>query len=277
VITPYIDYARSITQYWTPRDDQPEWGRFEGWYLPVFFGLTPEVGLYLREQTGGLAAAHVLSRETGDGLRWWYLTRGGIHAEDGESSFTAPQAAWSHFLAHAYILGERQETLRRYLDRPWGRGDLYSIQKIVATIQAPPEQPDFSTSAKVPSALLPRTGDVLTYTILIRNTGRLLTETVYMTDTVPAGLTYVPGSLTATLGIPDASAAPVLRWRGVLSPTRAVTVTYRITVTAPAGVGRFISNTATIAAPPLVSLTRTATVIVNGYAVYLPVVMRNSR
>lgn len=136
VITPAIEYAKSITQYWTPRDNQPEWGRLEGWYLPVFFGLTPEVGLYLREQTDGLAAAHVLSRETGDGLRWWYLTRGGIHAEEGESSFTMPTAAWSHFLAHAYILGDERSQLRRYLDRRWGRGDLYSIQKVVAAIQA---------------------------------------------------------------------------------------------------------------------------------------------
>jgi hypothetical protein len=136
VITPYITYAKSITQYWTPRDNQPEWGNFEGWYLPVFFGITPEIGLYLREQTDGLAAAHVLSRETGDGLRWWYLTRAGAHAEEGETAYTAPIAGWSHFMAHAYILGEGRSQLRRWLDRPWGRGDLYSIQKIVATIQA---------------------------------------------------------------------------------------------------------------------------------------------
>ena len=136
VITPYITYAKSITQYWTPRDNQPEWGTFEGWYLPVFFGMTPEIGLYLREQTDGLAAAHVLSRETGDGLRWWYMTRAGIHAEEGESAFVAPLAGWSHFMAHAYILGDPRSQLRRWLDRPWGRGDLYSIQKIVATIQA---------------------------------------------------------------------------------------------------------------------------------------------
>jgi len=136
VITPYITHAKSITQYWTPRDNQPEWGTFEGWYLPVFFGLTPEIGLYLREQTDGLAAAHVLSRETGDGLRWWYMTRAGIHAEEGETAFVAPLAGWSHFMAHAYILGDTRSQLRRWLDRPWGRGDLYSIQRLVATIQA---------------------------------------------------------------------------------------------------------------------------------------------
>lgn len=136
VITPSIEYARSSTQYWTPYEHEPGWGPPEGWYLPVFYGLTPEIGLYLREQTNGLAAAHVLSRETGDGLRWWYLTRAGVHVEEGETPYMLPTASWSHFLAHAYILGEGRSQLRRWLDRPWGRGDLYSIQKLVATIQA---------------------------------------------------------------------------------------------------------------------------------------------
>jgi len=155
VITPYVEYARSIDQYWTPRDDQAEWGNFQGWYLPVFFGLTPEIGLYLREQTNGQAAAHVLSRQTGDGLRWWYITRAGIHAEEGESSFIAPIAGWSHFLARAYILGDSRATLRRWLDRPWGRGDLYSIQKIVATIQAEEEEKGGEQEAQQQDLFLP--------------------------------------------------------------------------------------------------------------------------
>lgn len=109
-----------------------------GWYLPVFFGLTPEVGLYLREHLGREVLAEIDARQDGDGMRWWYLTRAGGHAERGESSFVLPTASWSHFLARAYILGDTQRTLRAWLDRPWARGDLYSIQKIVATIQATP-------------------------------------------------------------------------------------------------------------------------------------------
>jgi len=107
-----------------------------GWSMPVLFGLTPEVGLFLREQTGGQAATHVLSLENNDGLRWWYLTRAGVQAEIGETSYLAPDSAWSHFLAHAYILQEDPDTLRGWLDRPWAVGDLYSIQKLSATLQA---------------------------------------------------------------------------------------------------------------------------------------------
>lgn len=121
---------RAEEQYRDPR------GKATGWSVPVFYGMTPEVGLYLREQTGGQAANYLDSKIRGDGLRWWYLTRAGLHAEIGETSYLAPTTAWSHFLAQAYVKGETQATLRGWLDRPWGKGDLYSIQKIVAAIQA---------------------------------------------------------------------------------------------------------------------------------------------
>lgn len=109
-----------------------------GYFAPVFFGLTPEIGLFLREMVGANAMQYLLSLESGEGLRWWYLTRAGEHAETSESSFIPPEAAWAHFLAHAYLIGDSQATLDKWLDRPWATGDLYSIQKIVATIQAPP-------------------------------------------------------------------------------------------------------------------------------------------
>ena len=108
-----------------------------GWYVPVFYGMTPEVGLYLREQLGGTPQTYLLSKESGNGLRWWYLTRAGIHGEPFESSFVAPQAAWSHFLAHAYVVGQTEAKLTTWLDRPWAKGDLYSIQKLVAALHAP--------------------------------------------------------------------------------------------------------------------------------------------
>jgi hypothetical protein len=117
--------------------DDPR-GNPTGWNMPVFFGLTPEVGLYLKEQFSGSVESFILSKENGNGMRWWYITRVGQHAEPGETSYLLPTAAWSHFLAHAYVIRNKQSDLIKWLDRPWGRGDFYSIQKIVATLQANP-------------------------------------------------------------------------------------------------------------------------------------------
>jgi hypothetical protein len=109
-----------------------------GFSLPAFFGMIPELGLYLREQTDGAAQAQIAARQSGLGVQWWYLTRAGVHAEEGETSYLSPWTAWSHFLARAYVSGDSQNTLRTFLDRPWATGDLYSLQKLVATLQAKP-------------------------------------------------------------------------------------------------------------------------------------------
>jgi uncharacterized repeat protein (TIGR01451 family) len=263
----FRDYAKG--QYLDPRDKPT------GLYVPVFYGMTPEVGLYLREQTGGQAASHLIERESGDsGLRWWYLTRVGDHAEVGETSFVAPIAAWSHFLAHAYIAGDSQDTLRQWLDRPWARGDLYSIQKIVATIQAASNgsPPDLGLSSKTASPFSAQTSQTVAYTIVIRNQGAPLTETVRLTDTVPSGLTYVPHSLAATKGTPDDSDAPALRWSGVLSDTPNVNISYTVTVAETES--RTIINTATLDGGSAGRLDLSAHIIANGSSAYLPVVAR---
>lgn len=132
--------------------------------------------------------------------------------------------------------------------------------------------PDLSSSTKWANRAVPRFGERVTYTVLLRNTGAPLTGTVRLTDTVPAGLSYVGGSLTATLGAPDDGDPPTLRWSGAMSHTPAVTLTYAVTVaeTAP----RLISNTVTVDAGAAGLLTRSATIVANGYAVYLPVVLR---
>jgi outer membrane protein assembly factor BamB len=122
---------QSEKDYLDPRDI------VSGWSVPVFYGITPEVGLFLREQTGSAARNYLIGKQSGDGVRWWYLTRVGVHAEDGETSYLKPTTGWAHFLGRAYVIGDRQGTLREFLDRPWVTGDLYSLQRLVMTIQAP--------------------------------------------------------------------------------------------------------------------------------------------
>lgn len=115
-------------------------------------------------------------------------------------------------------------------------------------------------SQKMASPETATRGETITYTVVIRDLTAPLTATVYMTDQVPVGLSYVSGTLTATAGTVIEAGAPILRWSGVLTPAPAVTVTYAVAVVAAAP--QVITNTAAIVAPGYQSLTRTASVTI---------------
>jgi uncharacterized repeat protein (TIGR01451 family) len=129
-------------------------------------------------------------------------------------------------------------------------------------------------STKIASVATATYGEAVTYTVSIQNLTAPITATVYLTDTVPAGLSYVPGTLTATGGTGSAieGAASDLTWTGMLSPTAAVTVTYVTTVTTSAP--QVIAAPALIVVPGYETLTITATITINPYQVWLPLVLR---
>ncbi len=132
---------------------------------------------------------------------------------------------------------------------------------------------NFSTSSKQASSSQALTGQVLTYTIVLRSTGAPLSSTVRVTDVVPTGLSYMPGTLATTHGLADDSAAPTLKWNGVMSATPAITLAYAVTVATTST--EMISNTALINlgyAPPFA---RTASLIVNPRYLFLPVILRS--
>ena len=128
------------------------------------------------------------------------------------------------------------------------------------TVVQDPGQPDLTPSYKATSTETAVHGQTVTYTVAVQSTTGPLTATVHLTDEVPMGLSYVPGTLTATVGTVTDTAAPTLRWSGVLTPTPAVTVTYAVTASATAP--RVITNTAVIAVPGYQPISRTATVTV---------------
>ena len=137
---------------------------------------------------------------------------------------------------------------------------------------APVVQPDLSPSTKSAGQFAVQVGDTLTYTIRIINDTGALTNTVQMTDTVPTGLIYIPASLTASSGTVEDSNTPELSWTEVLTPTPRITITYKVTVSAAAP--QFITNTATIQTPGYDPIERSATIIANGYHIYLPLIYR---
>src|SRR5437588_8435171 len=71
-----------------------------------------------------------------------------------------------------------------------------------------------------------------------------------MTDPIPAGATYVPGSVAVNGPGTGSGNGTAVTWDGVLAPGGQVTVSYRITLTALGGV---VLNAATISAPLMIA------------------------
>jgi outer membrane protein assembly factor BamB len=236
-----LDFAafrdRAANAYLDPRQENT------GWSAPAFYGLTPEVGLYLREQTAGQAQAYLLSLENGDGLRWWYLTRAGVHAEVGETSYLSPGTAWSHFLAHAYILGDSQASLTRWLDWPWATGDLYSIQKLTAALQAG------ASGAPLPT---PTAGASPTVTT---------TPTITPTSTLGASSTATPTRTPTVTTTPTTTPTSTLGASSTATPTRTSTATTTRTPTTGPSATPTATLTNTVGPSPTTtpSLTNTPT------------------
>jgi uncharacterized repeat protein (TIGR01451 family) len=207
---------------------------------------------------------------------WWWMSDLAHHTTgSGEHLYHSPTLAWTMFQVKAKVLQEDWDTLAHQLPEPVSFNshyDLYRLQNLVTLLEA--TGPGLSPSTKTASSPVPQFGQTVTYTIIIRNSGDPLTDTVHLTDTVPAGLAYVTNTLTASVGIPDGSAMPTLRWSGVLTDAPAVTITYAVTVTETSA--RLITNTVRIEAGPARSLERTAATFVNGLPVYLPLVMQSA-
>ncbi len=135
-----------------------------------------------------------------------------------------------------------------------------------------PQLPDLTSSTKRASRSSLHASESITYTLVLRNTGALLTDTLHLTDTLPIGLAYVSGTFTSTSGTIVDGNAPTLLWSGTLSATPAVTLTYRALVTDT--LSRTIGNTAQVNAGMAGQFQLSASIVVNGSNIYLPLVRR---
>ena len=113
-------------------------------------------------------------------------------------------------------------------------------------------------------------GDTVTYTVVVND----LTSTVRVTATVPSGLDYQAGSLSATTGATDQSAAPILCWTGDLYAGETVTITYCTTVSTADRTA--VTTQVPVSAPGEDTQTWEAVVVVNGEHSYLPVVAKGN-
>jgi len=133
------------------------------------------------------------------------------------------------------------------------------------------KRPDLSLSEKLVSAARAAVGDVITYTLRVKNTGQSLAYAV-LTDIIPAGTVYVPDSAWAGNGtVVYDEVSNRIAWNGEVPPRGMSTILFAVTVTQE-GV---IHNTATINDGLGILTERSATTKVQPYEVYLPLLVKS--
>ncbi|HDD24504.1 MAG TPA: DUF11 domain-containing protein [Chloroflexi bacterium] len=138
---------------------------------------------------------------------------------------------------------------------------------------------DLSESVKVASPVSAKAGEEVTYTIRIVNTGTPLSATVVLTDTLPLGLDYVSGTLTATHGTAwlthptgSTTSTSVIHWQGSMGDLPQITVRYVTRVAVSDTLALW--NEAEIADGHSPVVHCPALVIVNSWSAWLLLVLR---
>jgi uncharacterized repeat protein (TIGR01451 family) len=132
-------------------------------------------------------------------------------------------------------------------------------------------QPDLSESSKQASSPHTVPGKRLTYTLRVANSG-LLPAVFSLTDPLPPHTQYVPGSAWASGG--DISDQEGISWTGEIEGGASLTATFAVTVDGTLTQPLTILNIAALVGDPDGPRLLQAATTVNGFAVYLPVIVR---
>jgi uncharacterized repeat protein (TIGR01451 family) len=183
---------------------------------------------------------------------------------DGDGDLEILAAAWSSNDIFAWDSPAPYIPAR--LPWPTGRHDL----RRSAAYAGSETGPDLSASRKFATPAAVRQGERTTFVIRLRNTGSTpFTYTVRLTDEVPIGLSYVPGSLSAPFGSINDSGG-LLRWSGVMGNETIVNITYEALVTTSAR--ERITNIVLIDTVIDGQITRSGSIVANGRAYFLPLI-----
>jgi len=167
------------------------------------------------------------------------------------------------FRAHARDTCGNQEP---YGDEEWG-------QAFTTMLTEP--APVLVTSRKSATPWLFRPGQTVTYTVIISNTGNLTANAV-LTDTPPAEMVVLTGTLAATSGPTPTYAGGQIHWSGLVTPDGEMRLTYTLSPTLATPIGAPLTNTAEISGSILGPFTRRETVV-QAHVLCLPLVVRGWR
>lgn len=96
--------------------------------------LTPPLARFLADTAMPEQKNYLTCLEAG--LPTWYVTRAENAHASGEDAYFSPLVSWPIFQARALIFREPAASLARFIDIPYGRGDLYYLQNLVAALEA---------------------------------------------------------------------------------------------------------------------------------------------
>jgi uncharacterized repeat protein (TIGR01451 family) len=147
-----------------------------------------------------------------------------------------------------------------------GRGDYQRDGNLSDAVQ-----PTLKDSTKTTSLLNPNPGDSLTFTITLKNPGRIINN-ASMSDPLPPGLMFT-GNLWASSGIPSYADGSV-NWTGAVSPSAAVVIRFNASVDVGIFTPTVIHNTATISDGAGHYWQRQAHIYVSGIPLFMPLVVR---
>jgi uncharacterized repeat protein (TIGR01451 family) len=139
-----------------------------------------------------------------------------------------------------------------------------------SVLSCPTGSADFDTSTKE-APTTAETGSQFMYTIEIANSGDADADGATMVDPIPAGLSYVNGSVTG--GATYNAGMNQIEWNGTVAQNSTVTITFLVDVTADSGM---VTNIATIDHPSTtaVQVSATTTIEEMEFEVYLPAVLK---
>lgn len=237
----------------------------DGWNEVVFgtFSVrlvkTLQVGVYILDHNGIPKAGSPLLVANSEGIS----NSQALGDLDGDGLIEIAAATYDGWV---YVWDAPGPALPERLPWPMPRHDLQRTGRYYNL------EPNFSQSRihfNLPAASF---GETVTNTIELVNTGAFLNDELQVDDAVPAGLSYVPGTLKASTGQVDDSGTSSLHWSGSMSNVNRVTISYNLTVTQTTPGA--ITNIAVFNAGSAGSYNLSGTIIVNGKRTNMPIIRR---
>ena len=127
-----VHHERADSYYIRPTSEGTRSGANHKAKLTRYVGLVPEVASFVMARAGDQPRAVV--REIGRQLPVWHHAFG-ERLVGGENYCNPPHFALALFVALTDGMERPRSEMARFLDEPWGRGDLYHIQKICALLR----------------------------------------------------------------------------------------------------------------------------------------------